>query len=49
MRAALHLRTTILPGGIIEIAADVLPSDEAAEISVVGCRPPVNAEKPASV
>jgi hypothetical protein len=35
MRAALHLRTTILPGGKIEIADDALPSGEAAEVIVL--------------
>ena len=36
MRAALHLKAAILPGGKIEIADDALPSGDAAEVSSCG-------------
>jgi hypothetical protein len=35
MRAALHLKTTVLPGGKIEIVAQELPAGESVEVIVL--------------
>ncbi len=42
MQAALHLKTTVLPGGRIEIADRQLPAGESVEVIVL--LPPATAE-----
>jgi hypothetical protein len=47
MRAALHLKTTVLPGGKIEIVDQELPAGESVDVIVLLSASPVSVRRSA--
>ena len=47
MQAALHLKTTILPGGRIELEDSELPAGQSVEVIVLLPNPPTKARQSA--
>ncbi len=47
MQAALHLKTTVLPGGKIEIVAQELPAGESVDVIVLLSASPVSVSRSA--
>jgi hypothetical protein len=47
MRAALHLKTTVLPGGKIEIVDQELPAGESVEVIVLLSASPASVRRSA--